>query len=189
MDRSQKLQRATTISRRKFLTSSSVVFAASFFPHIIQASTENSLERTLNFINLHTDESLSCCYWSNGKYNQSGLADINHILRDHRANESLEIDNRLLDFLHTLHQLTGSKAPFHVISAYRSPKTNEKLRQQSNGVAKRSLHMQGKAIDVRLPDIELAQLRSAALSLEAGGVGYYEKSNFLHLDLGKPRSW
>ncbi len=189
MGHSQELQRSIKFNRRTFLKSTSVVFAASYFPHIIQASTVNSLERTLKFINLHTDESLSCCYWSNGEHNQGGLSDINQILRDHRADESIAMDTRLLDFLYTLHQISGSKAPYHVISAYRSPKTNEKLRQQSNGVAKRSLHMQGKAIDVRLPDIKLAQLRDAALSLEAGGVGYYEKSNFLHLDMGKPRSW
>ena len=189
MDHSQLQLRAIKFNRRKFLKCSSAVLTAGFFPHIIQASTETSSERTLNFVNLHTDESLSCCYWANGEYNLSGLTEINYILRDHREDESLEIDPKLLDFLHTLHQISGSRAPFHVISAYRSPKTNEKLRKQSDGVAKRSLHMQGKAIDIRLPDVELKHLRDAALSLQAGGVGYYAKSNFLHLDMGKPRSW
>ncbi len=148
-----------------------------------------SSERTLEFINLHTDETLRCCYWANGEYDPSGLNEINHILRDHRANEVYEIDASLIDLLHILHETTDSKAPFHIISGYRSPHTNEKLRNQGNGVAKRSLHMQGKAIDIRLPDIELTHLRDAAISLNVGGVGYYAKSNFIHVDIGKPRSW
>ena len=99
------------------------------------------------------------------------------------------MDTSLLDLLHTIHQTTGSSAPFHVISGYRSPHTNKKLRKQDNGIAKRSLHMQGKAIDIRLPDVELKYLRDAAISLQAGGVGYYSKSNFIHIDIGRPRSW
>ena len=189
MGHSPEQPRSVVTNRRKFLKYSSAILATSFFPHILQANIEISSERTLNFINLHTDESLSCCYWADGEYDESVLTEISHILRDHRANEHFTMDIRLLDFLHTLHKISGSTAPYHVISAYRSPKTNEKLRQQSKGVAKRSLHMQGKAIDVRLPDIELTQLRDNALSLRAGGVGYYAKSNFLHLDMGKPRSW
>ena len=175
--------------RRSFLKCSAALAASSTFPQIIHANTDRSSERTLEFINLHTDETLSCCYWSNGEYDANSLSEINHILRDHRANEVYEIDAKLIDFLHVLHKTTDSKAPFHVISGYRSPHTNEKLREQTNGVAKRSLHMQGKAIDIRLPDVELSHLRDAAISLQAGGVGYYAKSNFIHVDIGKNRSW
>mgnify|MGYP003646903223 FL=1 len=91
--------------------------------------------------------------------------------------------------LHTLHSLTQSNSAFEIISGYRSAKTNETLRNSTSGVAKRSLHMQGKAIDVRLPDIELKKLRDVAISLQAGGVGYYSRSGFLHLDTGRPRNW
>ena len=132
---------------------------------------------------------MRCCYWANGKYDLNSLNEINHILRDHRTNDIYEIDAGLIDLLHNLHEITGSKSAFHIISAYRSPKTNKKLRQKSNGVAKRSLHLQGKAIDIRLPDIELKHLRDAAISLKAGGVGYYARSKFIHIDTGKPRSW
>jgi len=159
------------------------------FPHLIHANSIASSERTLEFINLHTDETLRSCYWVDGEYDPNSLSEINHILRDHRADESYNMDASLIDLLHVLHEMTGSNSPFHIISGYRSPQTNEKLRKQSNGVAKRSLHMQGKAIDIRLPDVELRHLRDAAISLNAGGVGYYAKSNFIHLDLGKPRSW
>lgn len=168
---------------------SSAATVASIFSPLIHANTKLTSEKTLSFINLHTDEALSCCYWADGKYNPSGLAEINHILRDHRANEMIDMDTKLLDLLYILHQAVDSNSPFHVISGYRSPHTNNKLRKQDKGVAKRSLHMQGKAIDIRLPDVELKHLRDTAISLQAGGIGYYSKSNFIHIDIGKPRSW
>jgi uncharacterized protein YcbK (DUF882 family) len=189
VDRPSKLVYSTQLNRRRFLKYSVSLAAPCAIPHIIHASTEFSSERTLEFVNLHTDETLQCCYWANGEYDPTSLSEINYILRDHRANEVSEIDSNLLDMLNILHGIVGSKAPFHIISGYRSPQTNKKLRQQSRGVAKKSLHMQGKAIDIRLPDIELEDLRDAALSLQAGGVGFYPKSDFIHVDVGKPRSW
>ncbi len=181
------------LNRRSFLQCSYTLAATSIFPQIIHADTDFSSEKTLEFVNLHTDETLQRSYWANDQYDVSSLEDINHILRDHRANEVYEIDVKLLNLLHHLHDITASKSPFHIISAYRSPLTNEKLRKQGNGqgngVAKKSLHMQGKAIDIRLPDIALKDLRDAAISLNAGGVGYYASSNFIHIDIGKPRSW
>ena len=99
------------------------------------------------------------------------------------------MDQRLFDLLHLLQQQVGSKGSYHVISGYRSPKTNAMLNSKSNGVAKRSLHMQGRAIDIRLPGVELKHLRQAALNLKAGGVGYYPKSNFIHVDTGRTRFW
>ncbi len=176
-------------NRRNFLQYSTALAATSIFPQILRANPDKLSEKTLSLINLHTDESLQCCYWRNNEYDTSSLDAINYILRDHRANEVYEIDVQLIDLLHRLHKLTASASPFHIISAYRSPATNEKLRKQGNGVAKRSLHMQGKAIDIRLPDIALNHLRDAAISFHAGGVGYYAKSNFIHIDIGKPRSW
>ncbi len=179
------------ISRRKFLKRSSAAALAltSSFSHFVHANTNFSTERTLEFLNLHTGESLQSCYWVNGKYDSSALNDINYVLRDHRADEQYKMHIDLLDLLYVLHQKSNSNSPFHIISAYRSPKTNEKLRKQGNGVAKRSLHMQGKAIDIRVPDIDLKHLRDAAKSLQAGGVGYYAQSNFIHIDIGRPRSW
>jgi uncharacterized protein YcbK (DUF882 family) len=163
--------------------------AMSMFSNVIHANTDNSSERTLSFINLHTHEELHSKYWVNGEYDTKSLNDINYIMRDHRANEVHEISTNLIDVLYTLHVATESSAPFHIISAYRSPVTNKKLRDQTSGVAKKSLHMQGMAIDIRLPDVELERLRDTAISLKAGGVGYYAKSNFIHIDIGKPRNW
>ncbi len=189
MGHSRKRVVATQNTRRNFLKCTTAIAVSSIFPQVIHANSSSFSERTLEFINLHTDESVRCCYWENGEYNHESLAEINHTLRDHRANEVAEMDVSLLDLLHLIHKTSGSQAPFHVISGYRSALTNEKLRKQGNGVAKRSLHMQGKAIDIRLPDVELQQLRDVALSLKAGGVGYYAKSNFIHVDIGRPRSW
>ena len=180
---------STDFNRRKLLKCSAAVIASTAFPQLLQANINISSERTLEFINLHTNEELSCCYWLNGKYSKSGLSRINYILRDHRAEEIYNINASLLDLLYLLRKALGSQAPFHVISAYRSPASNEKLRKSGSGVAKRSLHMQGKAIDIRLPDIKLSQLRDVAISFEAGGVGYYKRSNFIHLDVGRPRVW
>lgn len=150
---------------------------------------KSEADRTLTFHNLHTNENLQCCYWSGGAYDPVALEDIAYVLRDHRANEIQAIDKELLDLLVVVRRRLDTRDPYHVISGYRSPKTNAKLRAKSNGVAKKSLHMRGKAIDVRLPGMALAELRRAALDLKAGGVGYYPKSGFVHLDVGRPRFW
>jgi uncharacterized protein YcbK (DUF882 family) len=146
-------------------------------------------DRTLAFHNLHTNEDLECAYWSNGGYDQVALEDIAYVLRDHRADEVQAIDTELLDLLTLVRRTLNTGQPFHVISGYRSPRTNAKLHAKSKGVAKKSLHMLGKAIDVRIPDVPLSRLRKVGLELAAGGVGYYPKSNFVHLDIGRPRFW
>ena len=180
---------ASRCDRRSFLKSTSLTLLAGAFPQLIQANIKDTSDKTLSFINLHTAETLESCYWRNGQYDLTALDRINYLLRDHRAEEVFAIDPQLLDVLFNLHDVAGSTAPFEVISGYRSPHTNARLRKSSSGVAKRSLHMQGKAIDIRLPDIKLASLRDLAIGLQAGGVGYYARSNFLHIDIGRPRSW
>ena len=145
--------------------------------------------RHIAFDNLHTGEKLELTYWENGFYQTDALKKLNYILRDHRTGEQMPIDRHLIDLLNVLHKKVESKKPFQIISGYRSSQTNSMLRKSSDGVAKKSLHMVGKAIDVRLADVELTQLRQAALELNMGGVGYYPKSNFIHLDTGRPRHW
>ncbi|WP_455365189.1 DUF882 domain-containing protein [Kaarinaea lacus] len=153
------------------------------------AKTKSVAERQLAFYNLHTGEKLTTTYWTDGNYLAAELRSINHLLRDHRSGEVQPIDKQLLDLLYALQQTVEKEGSYHIISGYRSPRTNARLRQQSSGVAKKSLHMLGKAIDVRLPGVDLKHLRQAALSLQLGGVGYYPKSNFVHLDTGRPRFW
>jgi uncharacterized protein YcbK (DUF882 family) len=145
--------------------------------------------RKLALVNLHTGEELSCAYWRAGAYLPDALADIAKVLRDHRTGEVHPIDPKLLDLLTRLSDRLSADQPFEVISGYRSPKTNAKLHARSSGVATRSLHMQGKAIDVRLPGVPLTKLRDTALGMQAGGVGYYPRSNFVHVDVGRVRRW
>ncbi len=163
--------------------------AALSAPSLVFAKPKTPVERQLAFYNLHTGEKISTTYWAEGDYITQELENLNYLLRDYRTNETLAIDKNLFDLLYILQQQVDKSGEYHIISGYRSPKTNAKLRQNSKGVAKRSLHMQGKAIDVRLPGVQLKHLRQAALQLRAGGVGYYPKSNFVHIDTGRPRFW
>ena len=145
--------------------------------------------RVVAMHNLHTDEKLEAVYWEDGDYIPDVLDAVNHHLRDYRTGDIHPIDPRVLDLLTAVTERTGSNAPFQVISGYRSPQTNAMLHERSAEVAKKSLHIQGMAIDVRLSDVALDQLHAAAMSLYVGGVGLYPDSNFVHLDVGPVRSW
>ncbi len=145
--------------------------------------------RSLAFTHLHTGEELSLVYWADGEYLPEALAEIDHLLRDFRTGEVLPIDRGLLDLLHLLRSELDSNAPFRVISGYRSPATNKMLANKGGDVARKSLHMRGMAIDVDLPGRDLATLHRAAKSLKLGGVGYYPKPGFVHLDVGRVRYW
>ncbi|MBL0010586.1 MAG: DUF882 domain-containing protein [Nitrosomonas sp.] len=153
------------------------------------AAIKRPLEKNLSFLNLHTGERTRATYWANGRYIPEGMRAINHVLRDHRTGDRYTIDPDLFDTLHLLQHKLGTNQEFHVVSAYRSPASNEMLAARSNGVAKGSLHTFGKAIDIRLPGRKLSDLRTAALSLQMGGVGYYPSSDFVHLDTGRVRFW
>lgn len=144
---------------------------------------------TIAFYNLHTGESLETGMDENGLFSPQGLSGVNHLLRDHRTDEVIDMDRQLLTLLCDLKQLLGTSKPFHVISGYRSAKTNDLLSQKSSGVAKKSLHMQGKAIDIRIPGISISQLQRGAQTLKAGGVGLYSRSEFVHVDVGRVRYW
>ena len=145
--------------------------------------------RSLSFLHTHTGESLDVEYFARGQYLPDAMEEVEHLLRDFRTGDIHLIDPGVLDILHGLSDLTGSTKPFQVISGYRSPRTNAMLRERGGGVSAKSLHMQGKAIDIRLADVPLVKLRNAALSLQRGGVGYYPASDFVHVDTGRVRRW
>jgi len=177
-------------TRRHFLKLGVATAAcAGFMPGTAYAARLGTMERQLGFNNLHTGERLSVAYFSDGTYRPNALADINVILRDWRTGDIKEIDVQLLDVLWELQQRLGSTKPYDVISGYRSPKTNAILASTSSGVAKRSLHMEGMAIDIALPDKKLSVVRQTAMDMQRGGVGYYPKSGFVHVDVGKVRFW
>jgi uncharacterized protein YcbK (DUF882 family) len=145
--------------------------------------------RRVKLSNLHTGEALDAVYWEHGVYLPDALSAVNTVLRDFRTGDVHPIAPSLLDLLDGLRAATGTAGPYHVISGYRSPKTNAMLASESHGVAHSSLHMQGMAIDIRLSDVSLANLHRAALSLGRGGVGYYPQSDFVHVDVGRVRRW
>ena len=188
---SSSTQNKHGICRRNFLAAGLAVAAGCLFPYKVfaVASTPVSAVKKLSFYNTHTGESLNSVYCEHGIYLPQALSDINHILRDFRTEEVTEINTKLLDLLFTLQQKLERPGPFHVISGYRSPKTNSLLNSLNRGVAANSLHQYGKAIDIRLPGCNLKDLQRAAVELRMGGVGSYPSSNFVHVDVGRIRYW
>ena len=146
-------------------------------------------ERRLIIRNMHTGEKLDVVYWQDGRYRTDETNALSRLMRDHRRDEIHSMDVSLLDLLYNLHSTVDANHGIELFSGYRSPKTNQALRENNKGVAKGSLHMQGKAADIRLPGVRLHQVCKAALALRSGGVGYYEKSGFLHVDTGRVRRW
>lgn len=178
------------MNRRIFLRSAATLAGSSVVPTAFaKLAPAIDVEKELHLYNIHTGEFVKTTFQHAGHYDQQGLDQLDHLLRDHRSGESTLISRTLLDDIHTLQQLFKPNQAIEIISGYRSPKTNEKLRAMGHGVAKRSLHMQGKAIDIRIPGVNLRQVRKAALALKSGGVGYYPKSGFIHLDVGRVRQW
>lgn len=182
----------STLHRRSFLGLGAAAAAAALMPSRAQAAVTRAPERVLSFFHTHTGERLKVAYCTGGDYQPEGLAEVNHLLRDFRVNETRAIEPRLLDLLHELGGTLGADQPFHVISGYRSPQTNAMLRERGGahtGVASHSLHMVGQAIDIRVPGVRLDHLREAARSLKIGGVGFYPDLDFVHVDVGRVRYW
>ena len=175
-----------TMSRRDFV---SLAFGVGLSVALPSVSSASGAARKLSFYNLHTEEKVSLTYSENGRYLPDAIQELDHFMRDFRTGDVHTINPALYDQLHRLQAMVQSPGAFHVISGYRSSKTNKTLNEHSNGVAKQSLHMQGRAIDVRLPGKDLKHLHKAALAMAAGGVGYYPESDFIHLDTGRVRHW
>ncbi len=182
----------STFSRRRFITRSGKWLLAGALTPVITplqaAPARNS--RRLQLEHLHTEEQLSLVYAIGNNYLPSATQLLDRFLRDHYSQEIGRIDLRLFDLLHQIQQILGCQQPFQVISGFRSPATNDQLRANgTGGVARNSLHMSGRAIDIRLAEIPLTDLRDAAMLLKAGGVGYYSQEQFVHIDTGKVRYW
>ena len=182
-----------SINRRRFLqlSAGALITGVSLTPELAWAKRSRTkvMEKKLDLYNCHTGEHVKAVYWVKGDYVSESIDEINHILRDRRTDEEIAIDPKLLDLLFDIARKVDARDPFYVVSAYRSPKTNARLRKRRKGVAKNSQHIYGKAIDFYLPGRNLFSIRKAALSLRGGGVGYYPRSHFIHVDTGPVRSW
>jgi len=192
MFKDQTNNQVATINRRQLLKVGLLasVVCLNPLPVWARSSLLDTPERSLSLLNTHTGERLKqIVYWEKGAYLPEALLDINYVLRDHRTDEVYTIDPITLDLMAALNRKLSANRPFEIISGYRSPQSNALLRKASNGVARNSYHMKGMAVDLRLPGVPLKTLRKAALDLRMGGVGYYPKSNFVHVDSGKVRSW
>lgn len=181
----------TDIARRRFLTSATGGTLLGSFPMISRAtSLVSPTARELAMDHTHTREKIELTYALGKRYVPQALADLNHFLRDHYSGLIGRMDPGLYDIMHALRTSLRARAPYQIISGYRAPQTNEHLRTtRGGGVARHSLHMDGKAVDLRIPGVPLKELRDAALALKAGGVGYYPGSNFVHVDTGRVRAW
>jgi uncharacterized protein YcbK (DUF882 family) len=179
---------ARGIGRRHFLGMAGAAVATGLaFP--AGAARRVMRARELAFHNLHTGEQLNTVYWVDGRYVPEAIRHISWLLRDFRTDQAYPMDPGLLDLLVDLQGRLQTREPFEVISGYRSPETNAMLASYSDGVAQNSFHLQGKAIDIRVPGRGLRLVRAAAMSLQRGGVGFYPHSDFVHVDTGPVRHW
>ena len=180
------------VQRRNLLKYGMVGIVSMAVPLVLPTSAQAAKNKgawKTSFRNAHTGESFSGVYRVGDKYLPDAFERINYVLRDFRTNEVFPMDPHVLDIITVLHQKMRAKEPFHILSGYRSPKTNAMLKRNTRGVASNSFHMYGQALDIRLPGLSTRKLRNNAQNLKAGGVGYYPRSNFVHVDTGKPRNW
>ncbi len=177
------------IGRRTFLAFGLGAAATSLLPEPAHAALHAMHERSLALYNIHTGEHWKAVYWEQGRYIPESLHAANRLLRDFRSGKVHRMDPRVLDLVAAVRHRLGARGPVHIISGYRSPETNAWLASVSEGVATHSLHMEGKAIDIRFPGHSVAQIGRAARSLRAGGVGTYPESDFVHVDTGRVRYW
>jgi uncharacterized protein YcbK (DUF882 family) len=184
------MQGQTLLARRDALRlGGGALLAGLVAPGAGWASTLGSGPRRAALQNLHTGDRFNDVYFENGRYVPDALAELNKVMRDWRTGETHFIDPKLYDALHAIQQRLETNRAYGIISGYRSPATNAKLNAKSSGVAKKSLHMTGQAIDVRVAGLDLKHVHKAALDVSAGGVGFYPNSNFVHVDTGRVRRW
>ncbi len=176
-------------NRRKLLALGGAALGVAILPTFAFATLSTPRPRILTMNNLHTGETIKAEFFDGRHYIQDELSRLNHFFRDFRANKIKIIDPGLFDQLYRLQGLLGTSKPVQLISGYRSPATNNHLRARSSGVAKHSYHTKGQAMDFHIEGLSLSNVRKAALSMRAGGVGYYPRSNFVHIDTGPVRHW
>ncbi|MCK9274970.1 MAG: DUF882 domain-containing protein [Syntrophales bacterium] len=181
-----------SISRRSFIRWTFSLALASQFP--IKALEAHSpalhvAEKSISLFHIRTGEHFHDLYWAEGEFIPEALEAITFLFRDYHTGEVKSIDNKLIDFLYGIQTHTSSTEPIHVISGYRSRKTNELLREKGRCAVRNSFHLHGRAVDITLPSVLLSDLKKTAARLKTGGVGYYPHFHFVHVDTGPVRFW
>ncbi len=182
----------SSFSRRGFLKKVLLAGSALSVPTTLFSNMNNnssSTQKILTLYNIHSHEFFYAPFFEKNYYKLSGLFEINRAFIDYRTKEMIQVDVKLINFLYDIKVELGLDKQFNILSGYRSPKTNAKLRRRNKGVAKNSYHMYGKAVDFNVPGVSLRKLRDVAIGLKQGGVGYYPKSGFVHIDVGPVRTW
>ncbi len=187
-------RKAPEIGRRGFLTFAAAALTTFAAPALVTGAPAQAAPlvggvRRIALHNINTNEHFDGVYWADGNYKADALKRLDVLLRDHRAKQVCRFDPRLFDALARVHQTLDSDEPFRVVCGFRSRRTNAMARRRSRGVAKESYHTRGMAVDVMLPDVNLKAIAEAAKGLGAGGVGYYPRSGFVHIDVGPVRTW
>ena len=182
------IQSASTdgLSRRQILQTGTLLIATGLFP---SPGWSHHTKRSLDLHNALTGESIELEYWVQGEFVPDALKALNHFLRDPHNGKVTEIDPKLFNLIHDITSKLGAKGTINVISGYRSPATNDRLRRRNSAAAKGSFHVKGKAVDIRVPGHSAKSVRQVALNLKQGGVGYYPRSRYVHIDTGPVRSW
>lgn len=176
--------------RRKWLSLGGIMLGATLLPNCLLASVSTPKPRILKFRNINTGEKLNLDFIVGKGFSAVNLKKLDYLMRDRRTNQVHKIDPKLFTKLNHIHRQAGvAQAEILIICGYRAPATNAKMHQRSRGVASNSYHTRGQAIDFRLQGVSLAKVRQLAEGLKNGGVGYYPKSNFVHIDTGPVRSW
>jgi len=175
--------------RREFLRKSILLSAGLTVSPYELFAVSIPVDKTIKLFNIHTQEHLTATYWSKDHFVKSEMEKINHFLRDYRTGDVQKMDPSLLNQLYAIQLIRDTTKPFQVISGYRSAKTNMMLNKTTEGVAKNSFHVKAQAIDINLPNTELKDLKKLAKFLRRGGVGYYPRSGFMHIDTGPVRYW
>ena len=175
--------------RRRFIMGAASLTTLALINSRSLLAAQSPAERRLKIHNVHTGDTLDVVYWRDGRYLETSLDALNNLMRDHHCDQVTRIDPPLFDLMYNLYELADAKRHIELYSGYRSAQTNQALREKSERVAKNSLHIQGKAADIRLAGVRLDHAGKAALSMKSGGVGYYHQSGFLHLDTGRVRQW
>lgn len=175
-----------TLSRRQILRMGTLFFATGFSPSL---GWSHHQKRSLNLHNALTGEALKVEYWAKGEFVPDALMELNHFLRDPHNGKVTEIDPKLYHFIYDIAKTLGVEDTINIMSGYRSPSTNDRLRRRNSAAAKGSFHVKGQAVDIRIPGYSTNSVRSVALRLKQGGVGYYPRSKYVHIDTGPVRSW